>query len=732
MYNEYGDEEQKKSGLDTLSKIKNGSSNAYSNGKKIAQQRGLNNRIQPNKLGEYSSNNNSSKDEALNRENNINDKFSNNKAKAQQAKEKAEKAKQVAEKAKKGTDAAKKLGKAGKAAGTAAASGGTSLIVEAAKEKAKGMVDSIKKLVEASQSNEELDPDLKRKLVKKILTRSILILLLFGPAIITMILTAHMFGAMREILGNDFTVDDFSFIDNGWDAKDEVDEVWESAYEKAIKEAKAYCKSEGVDWKDSKATLEDTNSGSWEEVYAESNYIDFCNMMSLIHEGIDYDSYDKDEMVKYLKRDDILEHFYYIDYEKQYYNEDDAPEEDSTEEVTDSDKYYFKITIYPFSEYNLTQVIDKDIYELVDYTELSNFRENEDLNIADDYVDENIEIGESEGVTFDTHMVNARYETIATLQKLDENGEVDEELIEALNGYNETPKYPLVEGIGYYEELEEYEEMDLGQFDTDEWYTEVPVEANGTGKVATTLDGWLKLYDAPTASKSSSSYYVNTALARNDIQKDVASKVDNMKSTSVSGSWCSIEYYNATSDGSARKLQGVKWDIGDGATAVKNDRYLIACGPGIVKEFYWKNTGGIGNDRGWYNYGSKKMDLVVKSKSSGQTYYIPVTTGDSKAHTFPYGISQTGVAIPNHASTSLSGSDFSSDFAISGFGNAKDYGSALNGYSSKLQAKTGYTISQWLNHGAVEWCSPGGGKSTATSRISSLCSKYELLGIIVY
>lgn len=754
MYNEY-DDEQKQNGSGALNKMRNGAKSTYDNGKKLNDygkraRNNDNNNLKNNKLGEHTKRN-------PNREDNPNENGSNgassdlnnkaeandsdnkkqNNPKTNQNKQSTQKGKEGAENAKKAGEKAKKTGDIAASSGKAAATGGASLAIDAAKEKVKGLFNALKKYSESKAANEEVDPEVKKKIVRKLIFWFVIIFIFFGPYIINLLFTSHMINGFRSDLPDNIADNDFSFTDNAEDAKDEVDDAFKKAYDMAYNEAQLYCEENGANWEDSEATLESNNSSSWKEVYADSNYIDLCNMISLIHEGLDFDSYDKKTLKKYIKSDEVISHLYYIGYEKQYY-EDTEGEDDNGEESDrgdDNEEFYYNITIYPFSEWNLTQIIDKDIYDLVDFNELSNYDENEDLISEGDNTDPNVAVGEDDGNTFDDYMTTSRIETIATLQEIDDDNNINEDVINELNGYNETPKYPIVNTtgtVGYYEELEEYEDMDLGSFDTNEWYTDVPVEAEGKGDKVKTVDGWLELYDAPTEKSSSSSYYVNTALARSDIQEDVASKVSNMNSTSVPRAWSSIEYYSATNDGSERKMHGVKWEIGTGTAATKNGRYLIAVAPGIVNENYWQKTGGIGNSSSWYDYGSKKMDLVVIERSSGTQYYIPVTTGDSKAHSFPYGISQTGVRIPGLASENLVGSDFSSDAAIRNFGTAKDYGSALDSYSIKLQSNTGYTISQWLAHGVVEWCSPGGGKSVASSRISNLHNNYDLLGIIVY
>lgn len=764
MYNEFDNDEEQleqdstrkvmNTGSNALNKIKNTSNNLRKNRNKGSDESGSSEHFNHNNLGKNSSFSNSfgakkNTNSANSQQEGIKHKSSADKTdkpesaseKVSSTAEKSKKAGENTEKVGKAGGAAKKAGKAAKTAGKAAAtggkaaaSGGASLIADAAKEKVKGLINSIKRLAEANRDGEELDPEVKRKLVRKILLWSFIIFVFFGPSIMSLTLSSHMISGIGKDLGDDFTTDDFSFVENAKEAKKEADKIFEKAYEKALSEAKKKCNKDGADWDDSEKTLESTNSSSWEDVYKDANYIDYFTMMSLVVDGLNYDKYENiNQFSDEISKDKYIKHLYYIQYEKTYYDDDlnnqEIDKDTKESDVKSSTEFYYTITIHSYTEWNLTQIVDKDIYEPIDYTELSNF-DIEDY-VTDDGEDDNVKLGE-DAESYDDHILSARLETIGLLEEIDEDGNVDDSLVKELNGYNETPKYPLVDDIQYDDVLEDYVDMDLGQFDTSEWYTDVPVEADGSGKKVKTYESWLNMYDAPTSTSSSTSFYVNTALARSDIQQDVSEKVSNMNSSSVSGNWCSIEYYYSTSDNSPRKMHGVKWEIGEGTAAVKDGRYLIACGPGIVNDFYWSETGGIGNSPSWYNYGSLKMDLVIKEKASGEVYYIPVTTGDSKAHTFPYGISQTGVRIPQRASEDIVGSDFHSDTAIKGNGNAKDYASVLDTYSTKLRAVTPYTIATWLNHGAIEWCSPGGGKAVATSRINSLCRSYELLGVIVY
>jgi hypothetical protein len=275
-------------------------------------------------------------------------------------------------------------------------------------------------------------------------------------------------------------------------------------------------------------------------------------------------------------------------------------------------------------------------------------------------------------------------------------------------------------------------------FDTSEWYTDVPNVAQSTALAATptlleTYQGWLNLYSGPTATAGATSYFVNTEKATQDIISDMTNNGINVHYGA--SNWCGYEF------GPNKRrtvLQGVTWEQGEGGSAVKNGRYLIAVAPGIVYRNYWANTGGVSLNASWYEYGTKKMDLVLQENSTGTLYYVPVTTGDAKGHSFPYGMIQTGIHTPNSMSEQISGASFATatdeetirqrDFAYSNLGTAADYYSVMRTFND-LTIEDGYSagIGQWMMHGAIEWCY----KST-TMNLQALRSRFKLKGVIVY
>ncbi len=267
-------------------------------------------------------------------------------------------------------------------------------------------------------------------------------------------------------------------------------------------------------------------------------------------------------------------------------------------------------------------------------------------------------------------------------------------------------------------------------FDTSGWYTEIPVKYMNIGNVVGTCGG-VNLYDGPTCQGSPYSYYVNTELALSDIYNDIGQNVDVWRSSG----WCGREFGSISSMQSAMgktMIHGLQAEVTQTGIGVKNGRYAIACAPGIVHKNYWNETGGVGSNAAWYEYGDKKMDLVVEDKNTGSVYYIPVTTMDAKGHAFPYGIVQTGIAFPNSLTAPLYGATFktgydikSRDYYYSNLGTANNYMQAIVNYDADMRSE-GYSICQWMSHGVVEWFIITG------TQAGSLNNQFNLKGIIVY
>jgi len=77
-----------------------------------------------------------------------------------------------------------------------------------------------------------------------------------------------------------------------------------------------------------------------------------------------------------------------------------------------------------------------------------------------------------------------------------------------------------------------------------------------------------------------------------------------------------------------------------------NGRYWVAVGPNVTNPSQQSNQA---IDASKIKYGAK-LDAIIKD-SSGIYYYVPTVVGDTKAHTWPDGIVQSGKTFPNATGT---------------------------------------------------------------------------------
>lgn len=545
-------------------------------------------------------------------------------------------------------------------------------------------------------------------------------------------------------------LDEYSFNeynDSATVVMDALDEIFPKAYDLAVKEAYTYCRDNNINWKKSKATLKDNDCDTWEKVYDGVNYADLISALCIALYGMDVSDFDSKEFEAYIKKQTTYKKFYYISYEAKFDNTTPDYKTKKDKNVADNN-------------YDIDNEDDENVYLNKDeealYQEALS-RYNEDIKQGRDatkptrasycyhaasYIDINIH----SYCLVDLYSLTQKnrfdkYENDATIDIESMHQEVmvpqlealvTGDVLERLKGDGSTPwdqltrdneKVLSLENIISDYTLEEDHSISIsGDFDTNEWYTDVPVSASsGGGHCVNVQAGWAPIYDGPTCTANSNSYYVNFQ----KVKSDVFAKFSEI--TGVQGnvsSWSSYEF------GSYRhSYQGVTWELNSGGAATKNGRILIACGPGVVIRDYYANTGGVGNPRSAYEYGSKQMDLVLQSKTNGNTYYIPVTTGDSKAHTFYSGIIQSGIAIPGSASEQISASNGISDHAIVGLGTAQDAASVIRNYNSMMPMNGFSSVYTWAAHGAVEWCYIG---SNPGVKKLDFEVNYDLLGIIVY
>ena len=545
-------------------------------------------------------------------------------------------------------------------------------------------------------------------------------------------------------------LDEYSFNeynDSATVVMDALDEIFPKAYDLAVKEAYTYCRDNNINWRKSKTTLKDNNCDTWEKVYDGVNYADLISALCIALYQMKVEDFDSKEFEAYIKKQTTYKKFYYITYEAKFDNTTPDYKTKKDKNIADNN-------------YDIDSEDDENVYlnknEEALYQEALN-RYNEDINQGRDatkptrasycyHAASYIDITIHSYCLVDLYSLTQKnrfdkYENDATIDIESMHQEVmvpqlealvTGDVLERLKGDGSTPwdqltrdneKVLSLENIISDYTLEEDHSVSIsGDFDTNEWYTDVPVSASsGGGHCVNVQAGWAPIYDGPTCTANSNSYYVNFQKVKSDVLAQFS------EITGVQGnvsSWSSYEF------GSYRNsYQGVTWELNSGGAATKNGRILIACGPGVVIRDYYANTGGVGNPRGAYEYGSKQMDLVLQSKTNGNTYYIPVTTGDSKAHTFYSGIIQSGIAIPGSATEPISASNGISDHAIVGLGTAQDAASVISKYNSLMPMNGFSSIYTWAAHGAVEWCYIG--YNPGVKKLD-LELNYDLLGIIVY
>lgn len=257
-------------------------------------------------------------------------------------------------------------------------------------------------------------------------------------------------------------------------------------------------------------------------------------------------------------------------------------------------------------------------------------------------------------------------------------------------------------------------------FDTSEWYNDVANDYTVSSSY-TIWNEWMYMYVTPTMEADSDTYFVNVELALADIYADLESMDIAVPSRYF---WCNHEFESWKG-----KLQGITWEKGAGGSATYNNRYLVALAPGIYTRDYWSTTGGVGF--GTPVYGTQPMDLVLREKATEKVFYIPICQGDTKAHTFPYGIVQTGMCIPNSKTldVAVQGANFGKDFYYTDLGLASDYKSVSQNYNSLLieSGSPWCGIQQMLKGGPIEWCYRHTGLNTA-----GLNSEFDIMGVIVY
>ncbi len=112
----------------------------------------------------------------------------------------------------------------------------------------------------------------------------------------------------------------------------------------------------------------------------------------------------------------------------------------------------------------------------------------------------------------------------------------------------------------------------------------------------------------------------------------------------------------------------------------RGPRYAVAVGPAVLSKQFNKNKTVANYEklekRGHFSscYG-KELDVVIKKKT--EKYYIRCVAGDTKAHTYPNGLYQTGVSYND---TTKQEPDVS-PAVIEFIGNVEEKNAELNEYT---------------------------------------------------
>lgn len=509
--------------------------------------------------------------------------------------------------------------------------------------------------------------------------------------------------ATKEYVVSKDLYDENNEFDNGYIAMMEMEhQLLSNAYNRACVDVKSKCKKEGWSYRELSSKLEEKYPNGYEDVYKDLNWAElaivldfgFYNQFYTDDETITAKS---DDSVTYIKDkflSDSLEgkgsrymqYFYYLSYE---------------EKVDENGNTYIDPTINMFTW--------GELYEM--------FQIKTDQQVSEDETVCFIDLQEQMLLQAKAQCKDANDQKRVIYDTL----RLDSDAVRwSYDFANESV-------ADYLEDDVDEDDNDcpidvVTPFDTSEWYSSVP-EVSEDCTLAYTYQGWMKLYTAPTCIIGTSSYFVNTEKATQDIVNDMNGYGINVSYNA--NNWCGYEY------GSWKgSLQGIQWQYGEGGSAIKNGRYLVAVAPGLVHRDYWCSTGGVSMSSSWYEYGSKLMDLVLQDNETGKVFYVPITTGDAKAHSFPYGIIQTGIHTPNAMSAQIDGASFiyKSDFYYKNLGTAQDYYSTMNTYDNYIKQE-GYSlgIGQWMSHGMIEWC-----YKSKTMNLQALRRQFKMKGVIVY
>ncbi len=278
--------------------------------------------------------------------------------------------------------------------------------------------------------------------------------------------------------------------------------------------------------------------------------------------------------------------------------------------------------------------------------------------------------------------------------------------------------------------------LDVG----DDWYLDAdPSIYNGSGRLAGTIcSNKIQYYDGPTQTATASSYVIDVEKVMKDTYGQFSSITGEMYDPyTANARWLAFEaesvgVYNTNKNiaGVRKRIQQSGKEIIEDNKKVKiGDAYAVAVGPGVVCRDYYQTTGGTQNLAslyGGYN-GTLKMDLVLEDKSTHELKYIKITPADSKGHTYPFGIYQTNIMIPNTETEEIYTWSWNySDWkgCLSGE-TASNVVNVINTSNEMIKEDCSLNLRYALDNGLIEWiCMEG--------CYGELTRNYKCKQIIVY
>lgn len=192
-------------------------------------------------------------------------------------------------------------------------------------------------------------------------------------------------------------------------------------------------------------------------------------------------------------------------------------------------------------------------------------------------------------------------------------------------------------------------EPDKSSSETGDWFVEADKWAEGDGVV--NIGEQLKMYSSlPWATENGV-----TVVDMDAVKESIYNYVGSSGGHSMRRTLNELLTYNSCATlANSVPSQGEGWQkVSDGTIKSLDGIYCIgiAAPPFLVDTNYcnnfkgsdWKQFSSYSADR--YNYSKMKLALVLERKTDNAAFYLPATTCDAKAHTFPGGAVQTNIKI---------------------------------------------------------------------------------------